>query len=168
MRQTLNYDNSKNKYITKLQKLYSINPYAFYKIINTLFKHKRPVGELYFSHKTECVHLPTKGKIYPATIWHPYYEIYVLDNQKELLDPEYIKKHISLITDTDQFPHILVITNAKNHQKIQQQIEQYLPKQTDDIHYTIAIITSDEFNNTYADIMNNAIKDTLNKIQRVI
>ena len=160
MRKTLNCDDTQNAHIRKLELLYNVNPWMFYSMIDNLMKHPYAVGLPEFSHKTECVRLPDREKIYPATVWQPYYELYILDDQKELLNPESLKKHIDLITGEKRFPHILIITSVKNQRKIQEQVTQYLPEKTDDMAYTIAVITNTKFNRTYARVKQLAYNDT--------
>lgn len=92
MRKTLRFDDTKNVYIEKLEMLYYANPISFYIFIEILIQ--KPIFGMDFSNKTECVKLPEKEKIYPATIFHPYYEVFILSNQDILLNPESLKKHI--------------------------------------------------------------------------
>ena len=169
MRKTLDFDNTKNTYIAKLEKLYNVNPRMFYGLIHSLITPDYSVGFLDFSHKTECVHLPDREKIYPATVWHPYYELFILDDPKVLSNVQMLKKHIDLITSEGHFPQILIITTSdKMRHKIQQRIEPILLKKTDDITYNIAIITNHEFNKTYNGLKQIAINDTLCQMNRLL
>lgn len=169
MRKTPFFDKSKNEYVAKLEKLYLVNPTIFYAFINYLIKSEYAVGYMDFSSKTECLKLPEHEKIYPATIFHPYYEVFVLSTQHVLLDQKSLKKHLDFITSENHFPQIILIaSNNKNKQKIQQLLEPILPKKTDDLNYNIVLITSDEFNVTFDDFKDVAIKDTICKMNNLI
>ncbi len=169
MRKTPFFDKSKNEYVAKLEKLYLVNPTIFYAFINYLIKSEYSVGYMDFSSKTECLKLPEHEKIYPATIFHPYYEVFVLSTQHVLLDQKSLKKYLDFITSENHFPQIILIaSNNKNKQKIQQLLEPILPKKTDDLNYNIVLITSDEFNVTFDDFKDVAIKDTICKMNNLI
>lgn len=168
MRKTLNFDESKNTYVSKLEKIYAINPVAFYDIINTLIGSECYVGGLKFSAVTECVQLPERDKIYPATIFHPYYEVFILSDQNILLDHKALKKHIELIVGEKHFPQILLIAaNKKNMEVVLSNLVDILPTKTDDTNYNLSVITSAEFNRVYAIHKDIAIMDALSKIRRV-
>ena len=168
MRKTLNFDESKNTYVSKLEKIYAINPVAFYDIINTLIGSECYVGGLKFSAVTECVQLPERDKIYPATIFHPYYEVFILSDQNILLDHKALKKHIELIVGEKHFPQILLIAaNKKNMEVVLSNLVDILPTKTDDTNYNLSVITSAEFNRVYATHKDIAIMDALSKIRRV-
>ena len=168
MRKTLNFDESKNTYVSKLEKIYAINPVAFYDIINTLIGSECYVGGLKFSAVTECVQLPERDNIYPATIFHPYYEVFILSDQNILLDHKALKKHIELIVGEKHFPQILLIAaNKKNMEVVLSNLVDILPTKTDDTNYNLSVITSAEFNRVYATHKDIAIMDALSKIRRV-
>lgn len=167
MRKTLNFDESKNTYVSKLEKIYAISPIAFYDTVNALIGSDCYVGGLKFSAVTECVKLPEREKIYPATIFHPYYEIFILSDQNILLDKENLKKHIELILDEKHFPQIMLIAaNKKNMKVILSNLVDIIPPKTDDTNYNLSVITSTEFNRVYATHKDIAIMDTLSKIRR--
>ena len=167
MRKTLNFDESKNTYVSKLEKIYAISPATFYDIINTLIGSKYYVGGLKFSAVTECVKLPERDKIYPATIFHPYYEVFILSDQNILLDKENLKKHIGLIVGEKHFPQIILIAaNKKNMKVILSNLVDIIPQKTDDTNYNLSVITSTEFNRIYTFQKEIAIKDALSKIRR--
>lgn len=169
MRRTPHFDKTKNEYITKLEKLYNVNPQFFYGLINYLIKSKYLVGYMDFSSKTECLKLPEHEKIYPATIYHSYYEVFVLSTQHILLNQNSIKRHIDFITSEKHFPQIILIaSNDKNKQRILQFLEQILPKKTDDINYNITLITSDEFNTAFDELKEVALKDTICKMNDLL
>lgn len=169
MRKTPHFDKTKNEYITKLEKLYTVNPAIFYAFINYIIKSDYLVGYLDFSAKTECIKLPERERIYPATIFHSYYEIFILSNQKELLDSKVLEKHLRFITSENHFPQIMLIaTNDKNKQKILSMLDPILPKKTDDLNYNLAVITNAEFTKAYDDLKNIAIKDTICKMNALI
>lgn len=109
MRRTPFFDRSKNEYITKLEKLYLVSPTIFYAFMNLLVKSDYTVGYMDFSNKTECLKLPEHEKIYPATIFHSYYEVFILSTQHILLNQESLKKHLDFITSEKHFPQILLI-----------------------------------------------------------
>ena len=169
MRKTPNFDKTKNEYITKLEKLYNVNPQVFYSLINYLTKSEYLVGYMDFSGKTECLKLPEHEKIYPATIYHSYYEVFVLSTQHILLDQNSLKRHLDFITSEKHFPQIILIaSNDKNKQRILQFLEQILPKKTDDINYNITLITSDEFNTAFDELKEVALKDTICKMNDLL
>lgn len=169
MRKTLNFKESKNTYVSKLEKIYAISPATFHDIINTLIGSECYVGGLNFSAVTECVKLPERDKIYPATIFHPYYEVFILNDQEILLNQESLKKHIELIVGEKHFPQILLIAaNKKNMKVILSNLVNILPPKTDDTNYNLSVITSAEFNRVYATHKDIAIMDTLSKIRRVV
>ncbi len=168
MRKTLDFDHTTNTHITKLEKIYNVNPLVFYSILDLLIKHDYKIGSPCFSHKTECVHLPDREKIYVAHIFQPHYEVYILDDPNILSNPESLKKYITLITQEKNFPHILVITPQKMYNSVKTQIEQYLPPQTDEITYTIAVITNAEFNKMYDHMKNVAIGETAIQLHRLM
>lgn len=168
MRKTLNFDESKNTYVSKLEKIYAISPATFYDIINTLIGSECYVGGLKFSAVTECVKLPERDKIYPATIFHPYYEVFILSNQDILLNQESLKKHIELITGEKHFPQIiLVAANKSNKAKVLSSLDGISPPKSDDINYNLAVVTDAEFNRIYTFQKEIAIKDALSKINRL-
>lgn len=169
MRRTPFFDKSKNEYITKLEKLYLVSPTIYYAFMNLMIKSDYPVGYMDFSNKTECIKLPEHEKIYPATIFHSYYEVFILSNQKELLDSRVLEKHLRFITSENHFPQIMLIaTNDKNKQKILSMLDHILPKKTDDLNYNLAVITNAEFTKAYDDIKDVAIKDTICKMNALI
>lgn len=169
MRKTPDFDKTKNEYIKKLEKLYNVNPQVFYGLINYLIKSDYLVGYMDFSSKTECLKLPEHEKIYPATIFHSYYEVFVLSTQHILLDQISLKRHLDFITSEKHFPQIILIaSNDKNKQKIQQILEPILPKKTDDVNYNIALITSDEFDAAFDELKDVALKDTICKMNELI
>lgn len=169
MRRTPFFDRSKNEYITKLEKLYNVNPQVFYGLINYLTKADYLVGYMDFSNKTECLKIPEREKIYPATIYHSYYEVFVLSTQHILLDQNSLKRHLDFITSEKHFPQIILIaSNDKNKQRILQFLEQILPKKTDDINYNITLITSDEFNTAFDELKEVALKDTICKMNDLL
>ena len=55
MRKTMNFDESRNAYLTKLERLYTVNSRAFYGLINHLMDSEGCVGGVSFSAKTECI-----------------------------------------------------------------------------------------------------------------
>ncbi len=165
MRKTLNFDESKNTYVSKLEKIYAISPVAFYDIINTLIGSECYVGGLKFSAVTECVKLPERDKIYPATIFHPYYEVFILSEQNILLDQENLKKHIELIVGEKHFPQIILIaSNKSNKAKVLSFLDRIILSESDDINYNLVVVTDAEFNRTFAFQKDIAIKDTLRRI----
>ncbi len=165
MRKTLNFDESKNTYVSKLEKIYAISPVAFYDIINTLIGSECYVGGLKFSAVTECVKLPERDKIYPATIFHPYYEVFILSEQNILLDQENLKKHIELIVGEKHFPQIILIaSNKSNKAKVLSFLDRIIPSESDDINYNLVVVTDAEFNRVYATQKDIAIKETLSGI----
>ncbi len=169
MRRTPHFDKTKNEYITKLEKLYNVNPQVFYGLINYFTKAEYLIGYMDFSGKTEYVKLPEREKIYPATIWHSYYEVFILNNQSQLLNQESLKKHLDLITSENHFPQIILIaSNDKNKQKIQQILEPVLPQKTDELNYNIAVISSDEFDKAFDELKEVAIKDTICKMNELL
>ena len=169
MRKTPDFDKTKNEYITKLEKLYNVNPQVFYSLINYLTKSEYIVGYMDFSSKTECLKLPEHEKIYPATIYHSYYEVFVLSTQHILLDQNSLKRHLDFITSENHFPQIILIaSNDKNKQRILQFLEQILPKKTDDINYNITLITSNEFDTAFDELKEVAIKDTICKMNDLL
>ena len=170
MRWILDFDKTKNVYIAKLEQLYNVNPRCFYSLIDVFLDHEYQIGEAEFSHKTEClVRSPDIKKIYPATISQPCYQLFVLSNEQDLLNAETLKKYIMLIITRQRgFPHILIITDEKHKQQIKQQIEQYLPQQTDELCYTVGVITDQEFNNGYKRVMCTAIEETMHQMQNII
>ena len=168
MRKTLNFDESKNTYVSKLEKIYAISPVAFYDIINTLIGSECYVGGLKFSAVTECVKLPERDKIYPATIFHPYYEVFILSEQNILLDQENLKKHIELIVGEKHFPQIILIaSNKSNKAKVLSFLDRIIPSKSDDINYNLVVVTDAEFNRIFALQKDIAIKETLSKINRL-
>lgn len=169
MRKTPFFDKSKNEYVEKLEKLYLVNPTIFYALINYLIKSEYAVGYMDFSTKTECLKLPEHEKIYPATIFHSYYEVFILSTQHILLNQKSLKKHLDYITSEKHFPQILVIaTSEKNRQKILSFLDSILPQKTDDVSYNLALITSDEFNKAFDDLKDVAIKDTISKMNALL
>ena len=169
MRKTPYFDKVKNEYISKLKKLYLVNPTIFYAFINYFIKGEYLVGYMDFSGKTECLKLPEHDKIYPATIFHSYYEVFILSCQKDLLDQQTLKKHLDYITSEKHFPQIILIaTNEKNRQKILSFLENILPQKTDEVAYNLAVITNDEFNKAFDDLKDVAIKDTICKINELL
>ena len=165
MRKTLNFDESKNTYVSKLEKIYAINPVAFYDIINTLIGSECYVGGLKFSAVTECVQLPERDKIYPATIFHPYYEVFILSDQNILLDHKALKKHIELIVGEKHFPQIILIaSNKSNKAKVSSFLDRIIPSESDDINYNLVVVTDAEFNRIFAFQKDIAIKETLSEI----
>lgn len=169
MRKTPDFDKTKNEYITKLEKLYNVNPQVFYGLINYLTKSEYLVGYMDFSSKTECLKIPEHEKIYPATIYHSYYEVFVLSTQHILLDQNSLKRHLDFITSEKHFPQIILIaSNDKNKQRILQFLEQILPKKTDDINYNITLITSNEFDTAFDELKEVAIKDTICKMNDLL
>ena len=169
MRRTPFFDKSKNEYVAKLEKLYLVNPTIFYALINYLIKSEYAVGYMDFSNKTECLKLPEHEKIYPATIFHPYYEVFVLSTQHILLDQKSLKKHLDFITSEKHFPQIILIaSNEKNKHKTQQLLDPVLPKKTDDLNYNIVLVTSDEFNAAFDELKDVAIKDTISKMNDLL
>ena len=169
MRKTPFFDKSKNEYVVKLKKLYLVNPTIFYGFINYLINNKYAVGYMDFSSKTECLKLPEHEKIYPATIFHPYYEVFVLSTQHILLDQKSLKKHLDFITSEKHFPQIILIaSNEKNKERIQQLLEPVLPTKTDDINYNIVLVTSDEFDAAFDELKDVAIKDTIYKMNDLL
>jgi len=169
MRKTPFFDKSKNEYVEKLEKLYLVNPTIFYALINYLIKGEYAVGYMDFSTKTECLKLPEHEKIYPATIFHSYYEIFILSTQHILLNQKSLKKYLDYITSEKHFPQILVIaTSEKNRQKILSFLDSILPQKTDDVSYNLALITSDEFNKAFDDLKDVAIKDTICKMNALL
>lgn len=84
--------NCKNDYITKLKNLYLVNPEIFYAFINHLTKAKHLVGYMDFVNKMGCIKLPKHDKICPALIYHCYYQVFILSNQKKLLNQQSLKK----------------------------------------------------------------------------
>lgn len=165
MRKTLNFNESKNTYVSKLEKIYAISPATFYDIINTLIGSECYIGGLKFSAVTECVKLPERDKIYPATIFHNYYEVFILSEQNILLDQENLKKHIELIVGEKHFPQILLIAaNKKNMEFVLSNLAYILPPKTDDTNYNLSVITSAEFNRVFATHKDIAIKETLSGI----
>lgn len=169
MRKTPDFDKTKNEYITKLEKLYNVNPQVFYGLINYFTKADYLVGYMTFSSKTECLKIPEHEKIYPATIYHSYYEVFVLSTQHILLDQNSLKRHLDFITSEKHFPQIILIaSNDKNKQKILQFLEQILPKKTDDINYNITLITSDEFDIAFDELKELALKDTICKMNDLL
>ena len=166
MRKTLRFDDTKNVYIEKLEMLYYANPISFYIFIEILVQ--KPIFGMDFSNKTECVKLPEKEKIYPATIFHPYYEVFILSNQDILLNQESLKKHIELITGEKHFPQIiLVASNKSNKAKVLSSLDGISPPKSDDINYNLAVVTDAEFNRIYTFQKEIAIKDALSKINRL-
>ena len=112
--------------------------------------------------------MPERDKIYPATIFHPYYEVFILSEQNILLDQENLKKHIELIVGEKHFPQILLIAaNKKNMEVVLSNLVDILPPKTDDTNYNLSVITSAEFNRVYATHKDIAIMDALSKIRRV-
>jgi len=169
MRKTPNFDKTKNEYISKLEKLYLVNPVIFYAFINSLMQCEYLVGYMDFSTKTECLKLPERDKIYPATIFHSYYEVFILSTQKDLLDQKSLKKYLDYITSENHFPQIIIIASGeKNRQKIQSLLEPILPKKTDDLNYNLAVVTSAEFNKAFDDLKDVAIKDTIFKMNDLL
>lgn len=169
MRKTLDFDKSKNEYIKKLEKLYNVNPQVFYGLINYLTKSDYIVGYMDFSSKTECLKIPEHEKIYPATISHVYYEVFILSTQNILLDKVSLKKHLDFITSEKHFPQIILIaSNEKNKEKIQQFLSSILPKKTDELNYNIALITSEEFDTAFDELKDVALKDTICKMNDLI
>ena len=174
MRKTPHFDKTKNEYISKLEKLYLVNPSIFYAFINYLVKCKYTeceylVGYMDFSTKTECLKLPERDKIYPATIYHSYYEVFILSTQKDLLDQKTLKKHLDYITSENHFPQIIIIASGeKNRQKIESLLEPILPQRTDDLNYNLAVVTTAEFNKAFDDIKDIAIKDTIFKMNSLL
>ncbi len=169
MRKTPFFDKSKNEYVEKLEKLYLVNPTIFYALINYLIKSEYAVGYMDFSTKTECLKLPEHEKIYPATIFHSYYEVFILSTQHILLNQKSLKKHLDYITSEKHFTQILVIaTSEKNRQKILSFLDSILPQKTDDVSYNLALITSDEFNKAFDDLKDVAIKDTISKMNALL
>jgi len=144
------HDEYKNEYISELEKIYNLNPEMFYHMINNFVKpdkgvFKELIGYLTFSTKTECIKIPERVKIYPATIWHPYFEVFILSNQKELLNQESLKTYIELITGEGQFPQIILIaSNEKNKQKIQSLLAQVAPSKLN-INYNAVVVTRKDF-----------------------
>lgn len=168
MRKTLDFDHTKNVHITKLEKIYNVNPLVFYSILDLLIKHDYKIGSPCFSHKTEFLHLPDREKIYTAHIFQPHYEVYILDDLEILSNPESLKQYITLITHEKHFPHILVITPQKIYKNVKAQIEEYLPAQTDEIAYTLSVITNAEFNKMYDHMKNVAIGETSIQLHRLM
>lgn len=165
MRKTLNFDESQNTYVSKLEKIYAISPVTFYDLINTLIGSECRICGLNFSAVTECVKLPERDKIYPATIFHPYYEVFILNDQEILLNQESLKKHIELIVGEKHFPQIMLIAaNKKNMEVVLSNLVDILPPKTDDTNYNLSVITSAEFNRVYATHKDIAIKETLSGI----
>ena len=111
MRKTPNFDKTKNEYISKLEKLYLVNPVIFYAFINFLMQCEYLVGYMDFSTKTECLKLPERDKIYPATIFHSYYEVFILSTQKDLLDQKSLKKYF----ETQIYIFSLQVPNSTKH-----------------------------------------------------
>ena len=162
-------DKTKNEYVTKLEKLYLVNPTIFYALINYLIKSEWAVGYMDFSNKTECLKLPEHDKIYPATIYHSYYEVFILSNQTKILDQQSLKKHLDYITSEKHFPQIFIIaTSEKNRKKILSFLDSILPQKTDDVSYNLAVITRDEFNKAFEDLKEIAIKDTICKMNTLL
>lgn len=168
MRATLDFDNSRNKYITQLKKLYDINPRFFFSFLDLLLHHEWKIGDMAFSHNTEFLHLPDHEKIYTPSAFQPVYHLYVLDNSKILSDSDALKKHIDFIAHEKHFSHILVITPNKDYQRLKTKIELYLPEKTDEVCYTIGIVSKHEFDIIYKDITKRAVKDTLEKLKHLI
>lgn len=168
MRANLDFDNSKNKHIAKLKKLYDINPRFFFLFLDLLLHHEWKIGQMEFSPNTEFLHLPDHEKIYTPYAFQPVYHFYVLDNHKILSNAEELKKHIDFITHEKHFSHILVITSNKDYQKLKTEIELYLPEKTDEITYTIGIVSNHEFDIIYKDIAKQAVKDTLEKLKHIL
>lgn len=169
MRKTMNFDESRNAYLTKLERLYTVNSRAFYGLINHLMDSEGCVGGVSFSAKTECIKLPKRECIYPATIFHPYYEVFILNDQKVLLKPESLQKHIELIAGENHFPQIILLASSiKNKNKIQSELGAILPPKTDKTNYNLTVITKSEFNDAYNAFRTQAIKDTLGKIRKLM
>ena len=127
------------------------------------------VGYMDFSTKTECLKIPEHDKIYPATIFHSYYEVFILSNQKDLLDQKSLKKHLDYITSENHFPQIIIIASGeKNRKKILSFLEHVLPQKTDDLNYNLAVVTSAEFNKAFDDLKDVAIKDTIFKMNDLL
>lgn len=168
MRATLDFDHSKNKYMTMLEKLYNINPLFFFSLLDLLLHHEWRIGNMNFSHNTEFLHLPDHEKIYSAYAIQPIYKLYVLDKPKILLNPDELEKYIDFITHDKNFSHILVITPNKNYQKIKTRIELYLPEKTDEICYTLGVVSKSEFELIYKEVAKRAIEDTLEKVKLLV
>lgn len=168
MRANLDFDNTKNKYITKLNKLYDINPRFFFYLLDLLLHHEWSIGDMAFSHNTEFLHLPDHEKIYTAYAFQPVYHLYILDDPKILSSSDELKKHIDFITHEKHFSHILIITPNKDYNKLKSKIDLYLPEKTDEICYTIGIVSKHEFDLIYKDISKQAVKNTLEKLKHLI
>lgn len=169
MRKTMNFDESRNAYLTKLERLYAVNSRAFYGLINHLMNSGTCVGGVSFSSKTECIKLPEREKIYPATIFHPYYEVFILNNQETLQNQESLKKHIELIVGENHFPQILLLASSiKNKDKIQRELVAIMPPKTDKTKYNLTVITKSEFDDAYNTFCAQAIKDTLYRISKLM
>lgn len=173
MRKILYQDEYKNEYISELEAIYNLSPDMFYHMINRFIEpakdmFKAPIGYLTFSTKTECMKVPERIKIYPATIWQPYFEVFILSNQKELLNQDSLKTHIDLITGEGQFPQIILIaSNEKNKQKIQSLLTQVLPEQNDDMHYNAVVITRKDFHLDFEITKKLVIKDLSRKLKKL-
>ena len=169
MRKTPHFDKTKNEYIKKLEKLYNVNPQVFYGLINYLTKSDYIVGYMDFSSKTECLKIPVHEKIYPATIFHTYYEVFILSTQKDLLNQDSLKKHLDYITSEKHFPQIILIaSNDKNKGKIEKILNSTLPIKSEELDYNLALITADEFNKAYDELKEVALKDTICKMNDLI
>lgn len=168
MRKTLNCDNTKNPYITKLEKIYNVNPLIFYSILNLFTGMQYSPLWPSFSHKTEFVHLPDREKIHTAHILQPSFELYVIDDQSVLSNPDELKRYITLIIQEKNHPHILIITPHKSHDSIEAQIRQCVPTKTDEDAYTIAVFTKAEFNKMYEHMKNIAISETAIQLHRLM
>ena len=169
MRKTPHFDKTKNEYIKKLEKLYNVNPQVFYGLINYLTKSDYIVGYMDFSSKTECLKIPEHEKIYPATIFHTYYEVFILSTQKDLLNQDSLKKHLDYITSEKHFPQIILIaSNDKNKENIEKILNSTLPIKSEELDYNLALITADEFNKAYDELKEVALKDTICKMNDLI
>lgn len=168
IRMQILFDSSKvkNEHLAKLEKIYDINPRCFFGFIDLLLNRHSWIS---FQGKVECrVRSPKLERIYPAVAQLAGGFLFVLDNEKILLNPEKLKMYITLITTRQQgCPRILVITSDEHKTEITEQIAQYLPEQINGVCYDIGLIDESGFNKAYEHVKKLAVKDTMKKLKRL-